>query len=199
MARTHDCTPTTASSTSRIRTKALPLIAFVLLSFTPPNPPPTYAVDSFGETVAFLVPAHDPTVGPEFAISTQVAVDLEFDYAVTNNGLTQAFVQLCGPGSTQSVELFLDDGTPVGLATFPLTPVSFVVQPGAIVGPAAVVVKNLTFLWQTHLGNLPATEGPPGTDIKMLASFPRVLSTMNGGCRVRQCVHVSARMHVNIS
>jgi hypothetical protein len=199
MARAHDPTSIPSSSTSRVRAKALPLVAFLLLSFTPPNPPPTYALDSFGETVAFLVPAHDPTVAPEFSISTQVTVDLEFDYAVTNNGSTQAFVQLCGSGSTQSVELFLDDGTPVGLATFPLMPVSLVAQPGTTVGPSAVVVKNLAFIWQTHLGNLPATEGPPGTDIKMLATFPRVIFTTNSGCRVQQALHVSARVHVNIS
>jgi hypothetical protein len=160
---------------------------------------PVYTLTSTGESVEFLVPAHDPALGPEQAFSSQVTVDLELDYAVINNGPAPAFVQLCAPGSTQSVELVLDDGMPIGLATFQLAPVGLVVQPGATVGPVAAVVKDLAFMWQTHLGNLPATEGPAGTNIKIEARFPRQIITDLNGCRVLQTLRVTARVHVNIS
>jgi hypothetical protein len=176
------------------------LIGFVLLLFTmTAPPPPIYTVTSEGDPVVFMVPAFDPTNGPEQSIATQVTVDLDFEYSVFNGTGAQQYVSLCDPGSSQTVELQLEDGTPVGYVTFPLMPVGLVLQPGATQGPANVTVSNVPAIWQTLLGNQPATEGPAGTNIKIFASFPRSLLTTSNGCRVRQTLKVTAYVQVNIS
>jgi hypothetical protein len=182
-----------------MRSSIVIVSALLLCALMPPNPQPVYTLQSTGDPVVFQVPAHDVALGPEQAIATQVTVDLQFDYAVVNNGTAPAFVQVCAPGSTQIVEIVLDDGTPVGYATFPLVPIGVVVQPGATFGPAFVVMKDLAFTWQTHLGNLPATEGPAGSSIKLLALFPSQIMTSINGCRVRKMLSLTARVHVNIS